>query len=474
MKFKNLMILLAVFVVLMGIVFLKKRMEPVVPTTEETVDIIAGSVDLESLSEALFRFGTTETKIHLVKEEGRWKVKSLYGVYADEDVLGTFLKKIDDLRGELRSGEAALFGDYGITDEEGIHILLNGKDGTAVSLVVGSRRAGWSANFVRLRDKNEVYAVEDDILAEFGLWGDPQAGNFNADKWVDKQVVRFDPKNVIAFRISQGNEAAGKVWLDLELGTVDDKKKWESSVPYAFALSATKIRDRLQNFLNMRASTVVAADTSDTWGNSSWKVEWKLEDGGQITLLRGNKDKDGYHYYVKAAEGYHFLVPVSTWDNFVSSSGDIFVSNPLEIKDEAVTRVEVQDLIAKRKFAVQKTATLKTETPAGEDKNGEGREDVVWKTPLGEDVENGKVADILQRFKNMNLFLAFTEGIPSGNALVVKFSEGEKANTYAIAESNTLADSRDCHVLRVNEDPHLYCYLKSDIDNFRDAVSFQE
>lgn len=474
MKFKNLIILLTVFIVLIGIVFVKKGMEPTVATTEEMTDLITPSLNLENISEALFRFGTTETKVHLLKEEDTWKVKSLYGVYADENVLGAFLRKIDDLRGELRSGDAALFGDYGITDEEGIHILINGEGGNTVSLVVGSKRAGWSANFVRLQDKNEVYVVEDDLLAEFGLWGEPQAGHFNADKWVDKQIARFDPKDVIALRISEGNEAAEKVWLDLELRTVADKRKWESALPYALGLSATKIKDRLENFFNMRASRVVAADLSDAPVDSFWKVEWKLEDGRQITFLRGNKEKDGYNYYVKTAEGHHFLVPVSTWDNFVSGIGDIFISNPLEIKDEAVTRVEIQDLIARKKFVADKITTFKAEKPAGEDKNGEGPGEVVWKTSLGEDMENGKAADILQRFGNMNLFLAFTEGIPSGNALVVKLSEGEKVNTYTIAESKTLADGRDCHVLKVSDNSHSYCYLKNDLDNFKSIVPFQE
>lgn len=474
MKFRNLIILSIVFIVLIGVVFVKKSMEPIVPTTEEMTDLIAPSLNPEDIREAVFRFGTIQTNVHLAQEEGTWKVKSLYGVYADETVLKAFLKKMDDLRGELRSDDAALLGDYGITDEEGIHILLNGESGSSVHLVVGSKRAGRSANFVRLQGRNEVYVTDDDLLSEFGLWGEPLAENFDADKWADKQILRFDPKDVIAYRILEGRGSDEKVWLDVEMRTMDDKKKWESPLPYAFGLSAAKIKDHLQNFLNMRASKVVAADAFDASGDSFWKIEWKLENGRQITLVRGNKEKDGYNYYVKTAEGHCFLVPVSTWDHFVGGSGDIFISNPLEIKDEAVTGIEIQDVIAGKKFAVNKTTTLKMEKPAGEDKNKEGREEIVWKTSAGEDMENVKTTDILQKFKNMNLFLAFTEGNPAGNALVVKINEGEKNNTYAIAESKTMADGRGCHILRVGDDSHSYCYMKSDMDNFKSAVPFRE
>src|SRR3989338_1343049 len=69
MKFKNLIILLAVFIVLVGIVFVKKGMEPTVPTTEEMADIITSSLNLENLSEAVFRFGlpTRQPRTHTHK-----------------------------------------------------------------------------------------------------------------------------------------------------------------------------------------------------------------------------------------------------------------------------------------------------------------------------------------------------------------------------------------------------------------------
>lgn len=481
MKFKNLIILLVVFVVLIGIVFVKKGMEPTVPTTEERADIITPSLSLENITEAVFRFGlpagqagTTETKVHLIKEEGRWKVKSLYGVYADENVLTAFLNKLDGLQGELRSNEAGLLADYGIADESGIHIVLS-RDGAAVAhLVVGSKRSGSLANFIRLEGKNEVYVVEDDLLAEFGLWGEPKAENFNTDKWFDKQVVRFEPKDVTVFKISEIRQGAEKTWLDVELKTIDDKTKWESPIPYAFGLSAAKIKNQLQNLRNIRVSKVVAADIPDAFGDPSWKVGWKLEDGREGMLVRGNKDKEGYHYYVKMAEDHYFLVPVSAFDNFVRNSGDILTANPLEIKDEGIAKVEIQDVTAKKKFSAARAVKAVTETGAMAEavKKEEGKEGAAWKTPGGEDVEKGKVEDIIQKFKNMNLSLAFTDEVPANSALIVKLSEGEGMKTYTLTGNKAMDGGRDCHFLRIGNDPSAYCYLKSDIENFKNVIPF--
>ena len=481
MKFKNLIILLAVFIVLVGIVFVKKGMEPTVPTTEEMADIITSSLNLENLSEAVFRFGlpagqagTTETKVHLIKEEGRWKVKSLYGVYADENALTAFLNKLNGLEGELRSNEAGLLADYGIADEAGVHIVLS-RDGVAVAhLVVGSKRSGSSGNFIRPRDKNEVYVVEEDLLAEFGLWGEPKAENFNTDKWFDKQVVRFEPKDAVVFKISEIRQGVEKTWLDLELKTADDKTKWESHIPYTFGLSAAKIKNQLQNLQNIRVSKVVAADTHDALGDSFWKVELKLAEGGPLTLVRSNKDKEGYNYYVKMADDHCFLVPVSTFDNFIKNSGDILIANPLEIKDEGIVKVEIQDVVAKKTCSAGRAVRVwrgMGETRGAETEQ-EKKEESVWKTSGGEDMEKGKVEDIIQKFKNMNLSLAFTDEVPANNALIVKLSEGEETKTYTLAENKAMDGGRDCHFLKTGNDPSAYCYLKSDIGNFKNVIPF--
>lgn len=476
MKLRSLIILLAAFIALVSVVFVKRGMEPPVPTTEEMADIVPSSLNLENLHEVVFRFGATETHVHLIKEEGHWKVKSLYDVSADENALAAFLKKIDTLQGEWRSSDAGLFEDYGIADASGVHIVLSREGGAVVHLVVGLKRAGWPANFIRHRDKNEVYLVGEDLLAEFGLWAEPKAEDFNTEKWMDKQIVRFEPQDVTAFQIVETRQGVEKMWLDLALKTDDDKTKWESALSYAFGLSAAKIKNQLQNLLNLRAFKVVAADTTGAFGDSFWRVELKLRDGRQIALLRGSKDKEGSHYYVKVAEDYDFLVPVPVFDNLVRNSGDIFIANPLEITEEGIAGVEIQDVTAKKKFSAVKAA--KAATGVGEmteaDESEEGKASAVWKTPGGTDIDNGQVEGMIQKLKNMNLSLAFTDEAPANTALLVKLGEGEgvKTKTYAFSESKAMDGGRECHFLRISGDPHAYCCLKGDVDNFKSAVPF--
>ena len=87
-------------------------------------------------------------------------------------------------------------------------------------------------------------------------------------------------------------------------------------------------------------------------------------------------------------------------------------------------------------------------------------------------MEKGKVEDIIQKFKNMNLSLAFTDEVPANNALIVKLSEGEETKTYTLAENKAMDGGRDCHFLKTGNDPSAYCYLKSDIGNFKNVIPF--
>ena len=181
MNKKSLIIVCVIFAVLIGLVFVKKSVKPGIPTTEEIVDIIASSINVDDFSEIVLRIGdgSTEDKdkpknVHLVKEGDQWIVKTRYGVYANDKTITSLLDKLDQLKGELRSDKKGLLSDYGIGDDEGVHVELRRGDAEDIHIIIGIQKAGYQNNFVRLGETNAVYIVNENLLGAFGVRGEEE------------------------------------------------------------------------------------------------------------------------------------------------------------------------------------------------------------------------------------------------------------------------------------------------------------
>ncbi len=463
MKLKNLIILCAVFCILVGLVLVKKGVRRDIPVVEEEQDIIPSPFTLEDITEAVFRFGESGKEARLVKESSGWKIQSFYGADADTGILERFLKQINVLKGELRSDDASLFADYGIADSEGVHIIL-GKDAAAVAhLVVGLKRFGASGNFIRHQEQAKVYAAEENVLSEFGMWGEIREDGFDIKRWFDGRIARLDTEQATGLKVVERESGAEKVGLEVTQHEADGQKKWDSSATYAFGLSATKIKNLFRGLNDIRARDVMSSEkTQGAFAESFWSAEVSLSDGSQLVVTRGAKTEGGEDYHVKVSDHpYCFLVPVSVFDNFTRGIGDIFISNPLKVEAEGIDKFEVQDFAAKKKFGMVKSA----------EKTEDG-ERVVWKMLSGDEIEENKAKDIIQKFKGMDINLTSVGTVPAANALAVKVSRAQDAVTYTLTEKQKLEDGKECQFLKIADDPHTYCYPTAGVESFKAATPF--
>lgn len=464
MKLKNLLILCAVLGILVGLVLVKKGTRRDIPVAQENQDIILSSLTLEDITEAVFRFGESGKEARLVKEGEVWKILSLYGVDVNTGALERLLKQLDGVKGELRSEDAGLFADYGIADNEGVHIIL-GKDAAIIAhLVVGLKRFGASGNFIRHQTEGKVYAVEENIFSEFGMWGEIREDGFDIKRWMDGRIARLDAEQATGLKVGEEGSDAGKVWLEVTQHEVDGQKKWDSSATYAFGLSATKIKNLFRSLNDIRARDVVSIEEAqEAFAGPLWSAEVSLADGSQIVVTRGTKTEDGQDYHVKVSDRYCFLVPVSVFDNFTRGIGDIFISNPLKVEAEGVDKFEAQDLAAKKKFGMTKSAEKKEDV-----------ERVVWKTSAGDAIEETKAKDIIQKFKGMDIHLTSVGTVPAANALAVRVSRAQDTVTYTLTENKKLEDGKECQFLKIADDPHAYCYPTAGVESFKAAIPFPQ
>jgi hypothetical protein len=465
MKEKNLIVLCIVLALLMGLVFLKRNIKPEIPTVEEAAQIIGPAVNSDNIKEFVLRLGggggdkDNPQDIHLVKQDGRWVVKTYYGVYADEGRLKPVLEKLDQLTGELRSDRAELLDDYGIAGDKAVHVLLQ-LDGGDIHLVVGLKRAGYGNNFVRLGESNAVYIVAEDLLALLGAREDNGTRKLDAGQWADKRVTDLQPDDVTAVTITEMGEGLEENIIDVTREIVDNKKQWQSARPYVFGLSAAKIKTMLQSFSNTYAGDIVAAsDVPGVFEAPAWKGFFSLEDGSQIIIVRGAKDEAGNNYYVKReGAAYVYRVPVAAFHNLQQQQGNILTGNPLKIEEENIAEVEVKDINGKKEFFA-----VKPSSPAGEAPAEGAPQGVLWQNRGGETVDAAKVNDVLNKLKDLNVEIVKQPASSLSDIMTIRVVQGGVSNEYAVSQDIKLENDKECHFLKAGGSPYGYCLSKQHI-----------
>lgn len=502
MKPKTLLLLVGMFLILLTLTWMKKGLKPPVPTVEEGMDLIQEPVHLNSVDACRVTLG--EKEISLAREEDRWIVKNQYGAYADEPKLTSLFEKLDELTGELRSDKKELLQDYGLTDEEALHIQLQRDEKLLAHLVIGTKKAGGENNFIRRGDANAVYVVDANLLAEFGFWQDVSEAQFDLERWIDKRIVHLEPDQVKAMEVYQGETQI----LGLNLNTGQEQPQWQFSRNLPFPLDENKVEHYLQSLLITRAQGIIMAEENSGDETSSWKARFHLEGGQTIEIFRGKKDEAGRNYYVKTSDKkYAFLVPLGTMDNLHKNDGDFFKDNPLGIEAEKISAVEIEQSEGPRTLQLVKTLRpkipLKEQAQEGEeqgspDQSGEAREqdspeaqpgenegepevpaegtqgpeiEVTWQSPLGETFPQNEIGQFFQQLQQITLKMVMPRQSSIENFLKLKITQDEEPRLYTFTQKVQLDSNLECHYLEFGEDTQGYCVPARDVSNLLNAIS---
>ena len=477
MKEKNLIILCIVFAILISLAFYKKSVKPQIPTTEEISDIIGPLISLGSLTEIIIRLGDGQSddsdkpkNVHLAKEDDHWIVKTQFGVHAREQVITTLLEKLDRLKGELRSNRKEILTDYGINDEQAVHVQLHLQDADTIDIAVGIKKSGYKNNFVRIGGTSAVFVVNENLLAALGVRGEDEDQKLDTNKWIDKRITHLDPNDVVGVTIIEGDGTTERAVIDIKRELVDGKKQWRSAIAYDFGLSASKIKAMIEVFNNTYAQDVVAPDEEGVFDAPGWTGIFTLTNGDQVKIVRGEEKPEGKYYMKQEGVGYFYQIATSTFHSRKNRQGNIFANNPLKADEKKISEIEIRDLVNKKKFYALKKAPEETEAKdENTDEETKKKEDI-WETPKGEVVELTKVRDIINKIKSIAVEAVLQPEVSVEDAMVIRIvREGESAE-YTISRDLKLDTGKECQFLRVGENTQSYCVSKSTIISLQNIL----
>ena len=202
MKFKRIVPLIVVFVILLGIVLMRAMQEEAVDL-REAARIVALAPDDVSPAEVhqitLYAGHAPDEAVVLARaDDGEWVAESRYGAPADAAEIEMLLGVLADLSGEYRAAvpDDAAREPFGLTEEEAFHVVAAGADGESLFHIKSGRAPSPHTVFVSRAGDDSVYVSDVDLRAEAGVSDmDPGAGPDHSH-WLDLDVLALDTERV--------------------------------------------------------------------------------------------------------------------------------------------------------------------------------------------------------------------------------------------------------------------------------------
>ena len=305
-KNRNILILAAVLLVLLGISLVQKAGYRKSTSRSSTDMVVAGTITADQLDRITLGFGQDDESVVLLSTPTVWVVTSAWDAPASMGRIDGLLRNLSDLSGEFRSDNKSVLGDYGLADDVAVKVRAYGKDGElALALDIGNKPERASGNFIKRPDTNKVYLTAVNLLSPLGLYDGPASPGHQ--HWLDLQAVQADRLAVdgVILRDDGGNLEMTKEFAEakpvpgpestpptVEPGG-EDRTTWEWKLvtPKAMALAKTKADGVLNSLVGIRAVDVADPDADlAAYGLADpfRTATLVMEDGSDLTLEFGN------------------------------------------------------------------------------------------------------------------------------------------------------------------------------------------
>ncbi len=270
--------------------------------------------------------GSQTPPVELVKENGAWKVKSLWGAQADPVKIEALIQKLHAIRGELRGSGKKLFSDFGIQEPDALSVKFFGAKGVLLlDLRIGTKQAGADGYFIRESQKEDIFLADLNIAELLGIYEDFDTAIPRSGIWADRRLFNLDPEKVTRITVyrMKGNEKTRVAGLEREIDLKDPlQSSWKfSRKDRTLPPAPEKVLKFIATMNSIRAEKIV-----DPAGVGAEKPVWQLavtegglpaSQGGRETILNAGPqdEKEGRCYVNRAGDPTIFELKASFFDD---------------------------------------------------------------------------------------------------------------------------------------------------------------
>jgi len=270
-KNRNILILAAVLLVLLGISLVQKAGHKKSTSGSSTVKVVEGAVTADQLDRITLGQGTDEEAVVLLSTPTGWVVASAWDAPVSTQRLEGLLRNMSDLSGEFRSDNESVLADYGLADESAVKVRAYDKEGSlALAVDIGGKPERFPGNFVKRPGSSAVYLSQVNLLSQLGLYDGPAVPGHR--HFLELQAVKEDRLAVDRITLDDGDQV-----LDLVKEFAEEKPaegqeaegdgvepagldrttwEWKLTAPRSKALAKTKADGVLGSMVSIRAIDV--------------------------------------------------------------------------------------------------------------------------------------------------------------------------------------------------------------------------
>lgn len=302
-------------IILLGVILVILALGILVKSWSRSMSDAAGSsqgkgvavvpFDPAKVERILIGRGLQTPPIELAKENGAWKLKSLWNAKADPVKVENLIQRIGSAQGELRGTGKNLFRDFGIGDEDSFSIkFLGAGNAPFADLRVGTKSAGPDGYFIRKVSSADVYLVDLNMAELLGIYTAFDVAKPSSAFWADLSFFNLDPERVTKITVYhfKGDEKTLVLGLARGANPKDPLKSFWKFLrkDMTSPLDPEKVVRFIATLTSIKAQKVVNPDGK---GYGLEKPVWQLAvaEGVKKTILNaGPKDAKEGLYYVKA------------------------------------------------------------------------------------------------------------------------------------------------------------------------------
>lgn len=314
MKSKQILMLGIVLAALLLVVMVGRLMrEPAQTQIEE--ETLVGKFEPSAVASIEFYHGARPGETVKLKKDGSWVVPSKYGARADEKRINNLLDDLRGLSGEVRADSEELLGDFGITEDLAVHLIIKDSVGSQIThLLIGKAGPDWRSSFVRSAGSSSTYLVNVGLLSRLGV-GRPAEGpvtGIDDALWLDLTIapgVDWKKATALSLRSPRTELSFKRVVEEGDRKKVDPQTaQWEvtaEGVPYA--AQSQGVRGLLRSLENLRAEEVADPAKKDRYAFAQARhiATLTFEDNTTKKILVGKEapEKDNRKRFYLKVEG---------------------------------------------------------------------------------------------------------------------------------------------------------------------------
>lgn len=313
MEKKQIMILILILAILLAGTALKiliQKKDPQTVPGPQFSGALAFQFEPATVERILLRRTAKTPQVELVKVNGRWEIKSLWGAIANEGKVISFLEKIRDIRWEPRAAGGKFFADFGIDHAEAFSIRLTGAENSPILDVrVGTKPAGRDGYFLRKASGDEVYFTDTNMAELLGIFTAFNEAAPLSGYWANLALFNIPIDRVLSVVMKPfagGKEQPPVLGIRREV-TGDDPSKnpWSfiKEESPAKTVDPEKVLRLLVALNSVQAQAVVDPNGQDYGlGAPVLEIAVTEKDRGEVRVTVGPKNAKEDVYYVKVSD----------------------------------------------------------------------------------------------------------------------------------------------------------------------------